>query len=89
MSCGSSSDNSKNSAAYRRDFGAGKHWLARAANKIWSIICATRRRQVLIEIEKARQHGLLTDLDVQFLASLGLTQEHGQTEQKAGKRSSE
>jgi hypothetical protein len=74
MSCGSSI-NSKISAVCRRDFsaGGGWSWLSRIANKIQSTIYAASRRQVIIEIEKLRLRGLLTDRDVIFLASLGLT----------------
>ena len=85
MSCGS--DNyTKKLATHWRGLGAGKHWSwpSRFSSKVWSIIYAARRRQVLIEIEKVRQRGLLSDRDVHFLASLGLTQERNPVDQKKG-----
>lgn len=52
-------------------------WLVRALS---AMIDRSRRRQLWFELEKARQRGLLKDLDDRMLKDLGITREQADRE---------
>ncbi len=80
MSCGG--DVSTKPANSAREFEAASRasWCRRLAARLGAMLYRVRREQVLIEIEKARHRGLLSDRDMRVLADLGLVRRHGQRE---------
>lgn len=50
-------------------------WHRRALAIFHAVIDGTRRHQLWCELEKARQRGLLKDIDVRLLADIGLARE--------------
>jgi len=59
-------------------------WLSRVFGILNAALDRERRRQLWIELEKARQRGLLKDLDDRMLADIGVTRE--QADREASKR---
>jgi len=85
MSCGSGTCASTPSRRFAPRSGAPRHSfrLRRALIALGSMFYAARRRQVMIEIEKLRQRGLLTGQHLRFFSDAGLT--HEQVERENGK----
>jgi uncharacterized protein YjiS (DUF1127 family) len=48
-------------------------WLPRGFAWLAVLFDNTRRRQILLELEKAKQRGILKDLDERMLKDIGLT----------------
>ena len=82
MSCGSHICNTTYSNIPARDIKAAarRPWLARLRSGLGAWIARTRRRQLLIELQKARQRGLLLELDDRFLQDIGVTREEARRE---------
>jgi hypothetical protein len=74
MFCGGDLCNSANFGKFSRDPppAARMPGLSRALIKARAILYEMQRRQVAIEIEKARQRGLLTERHMRFLSDVGL-----------------
>ncbi len=79
MSCGSNTCNSTN---FPRQLGATERapWRSRVLAFLGAVLDKTRRQQLWFELEKARQRGLLKDLDDRQLKDLGLTREQARRE---------
>jgi uncharacterized protein YjiS (DUF1127 family) len=54
--------------------------LAGILRKLGAMVESERRRQFWLELEKARQRGLLKDLDDRMLRDIGLTREQATRE---------
>lgn len=79
MSCGSRSCKSTNwpwvpSAVNRAS------WFPRVLVRLGAMLDKSRRQQLWFELEKARQRGLLKDLEDWQLRDLGLTREQAERE---------
>jgi hypothetical protein len=83
MSCGSSTCASTKSQNFAPAPGALRHSFRRVLIRLGSMLYAARRRQVMIEIEKLRQRGLLTERDLRFISEAGLA--HKQVERETTK----
>ena len=79
MSCGS---NTCNSIKFPRNFGSAERasWLSRVPVWLGAMLDKSRRQQLWFELEKARQRGLLKDLEDWQLRDLGLTREQAERE---------
>jgi len=79
MSCGSSTCNSRN---FPRNVDAAERtpWFSRALRVLGALLDKSRRQQLWFELEKARQRGLLNDLEDWQLKDLGLTREQAERE---------
>jgi uncharacterized protein YjiS (DUF1127 family) len=55
-------------------------WYRHALRTLGAVIDRERRRQLRFELEKARQRGLLKELDDRLLADIGVTREHAERE---------
>jgi uncharacterized protein YjiS (DUF1127 family) len=55
-------------------------WHRRVLRVLGAIIDQERRRQLRFELEKARQRGLLKDLDDRLLDDIGVTREQAECE---------
>jgi uncharacterized protein YjiS (DUF1127 family) len=79
MSCGSTTCNSTN---FRRDLNPARRapWPRRILLWLAAVIDESRRQQVWFELEKARQRGLLKNLEEWQLEDLGLTREQAERE---------
>lgn len=77
MSCGSNTCNSTQSSVPARDLeSATRHSrLARIWARIGVAFDKMRWRQFSIELEKARQRGILLELDDRLLSDIGLTRD--------------
>jgi uncharacterized protein YjiS (DUF1127 family) len=82
MSCGSHTCNATYSNIPARDIKAAacRPWLARLWSGLGAWIVRTRRRQLLIELQKARQRGILLELDDRLLQDIGVTREEARRE---------
>jgi uncharacterized protein YjiS (DUF1127 family) len=82
MSCGSTTCTSTIPA---RDLETAGHlsWLARVLVGLGAMLGKARRRQMLFELEKARQRGILKELDGRLLDDIGVTR--GQARREAHK----
>ena len=76
MSCGSKTCSSFDIPRHREVVALGS-WLVRA---LCAMIDRSRQRQLWFELEKARQRGLLKDLDDRMLKDLGITREQADRE---------
>jgi uncharacterized protein YjiS (DUF1127 family) len=67
---------------FRFDLGTAERvpWLSRVFGILNAALDRERRRQLWIELEKARQRGLLKDLDDRMLADIGVTREQADRE---------
>ncbi|MGH6728306.1 MAG: DUF1127 domain-containing protein [Pseudolabrys sp.] len=79
MSCGSNTCNPTN-LPHDLAVDNGSAWPARVLTWLGAIFEKTRRQQLWFELEKARQRGLLKDLDDWQLKDLGLTREQAMRE---------
>ncbi|MGA7451117.1 MAG: hypothetical protein WBW73_07525 [Rhodoplanes sp.] len=79
MSCGSTNCTSTD---FPRHIETAKRplWLSRALGVLGAILDRERRRQLSFELEKARQRGLLKDLDDRMFADIGITREQANRE---------
>ena len=82
MSCGSHTCNATYSNVPARDIKATapRSWLAKIGARIGLALERMQRRQFAIEIEKARQRGILKELDDRLLRDIGLTREQAMRE---------
>jgi uncharacterized protein YjiS (DUF1127 family) len=55
-------------------------WLSRLLQKLRLLLERERPRQLWFELQKARQRGLLKDLDERMLKDIGLTREEADRE---------
>jgi uncharacterized protein YjiS (DUF1127 family) len=55
-------------------------WLSRLHRKLGQLLDRERRRQLWFELDKARQRGLLKDLDDRMLKDIGLTRDEANRE---------
>jgi len=81
MSCGSKACTSNE---LLRPLGSAEsvRWLSRALRILGAMIDETRRQQLWLELEKARQRGLLADLEDWQLRDLGLTRDQAKREMR-------
>jgi uncharacterized protein YjiS (DUF1127 family) len=79
MSCGSKACTAK---ILPRDRETAVHssWLARVMIELGAMLEKSRRRQILFELEKAGQRGILKELDGRLLKDIGLTREQARRE---------
>jgi uncharacterized protein YjiS (DUF1127 family) len=79
MSCGSKTCTS---IELSRHLATGKRssWMSRVLRWLGTVIDRERRHQLRFELEKARQRGLLKDLDDRMLKDIGLTREQAERE---------
>lgn len=79
MSCASRTASLAN---LHRSFETAKRapWYRRAFAFVSAALSNERRRQVAFELKKARQRGLLRDLDDHLLADIGLTRDQANRE---------
>jgi uncharacterized protein YjiS (DUF1127 family) len=79
MSCGS---NTCNSIKFPRKLGLAERafWLSRVLVRLGAMLDKSRQQQLWFELEKARQRGLLKDLEDWQLRDLGLTREQAERE---------
>ena len=79
MSCGSKACTSIELS--RHVEAAKEPWsLSRAWRVVYAVIDKSRRQQIWLELEKARQRGLLKHLDAHQLKDIGLTREQADRE---------
>jgi uncharacterized protein YjiS (DUF1127 family) len=78
MSCGRTST----LTALPHSFEAAAHrpWYRRAFVILGGLLDKHQRRQFWFELEKARQRGVLKDLDDRLLADIGVTREQAERE---------
>lgn len=55
-------------------------WLSRVFANLIAALDRERRRQLWVELDKARQRGLLKDLDDRMLADIGIVREQADRE---------
>ncbi len=79
MSCGSNTCNSTN---FPRKLHAVERasWLSRVVGWLGAMLDKSRRQQLWFELEKARQRGLLNELEDWQLRDLGLTRDQAKRE---------
>jgi uncharacterized protein YjiS (DUF1127 family) len=79
MSCGSTNCTSTD---FLRAAETAKRpsWLSRILGLLGALLDRERRRQLSFELEKARQRGLLKDLDDRMLADIGITRNQANRE---------
>ena len=65
------------STKFRYDLETGERapWLSRFFANLIAALDRERRRQLWVELDKARQRGLLKDLDDRMLADIGIVRE--------------
>jgi uncharacterized protein YjiS (DUF1127 family) len=82
MSCGSSTCNPtrSNISALSLEPASRLSWLAKMWARIGVTLVKIQKRQFAIELEKARQRGILMGLDDRLLADIGLTREQAMRE---------
>jgi uncharacterized protein YjiS (DUF1127 family) len=79
MPCGSRTS-TYSSLAYDLETAKRAPWYRHALTIFYAVIDRKRSHQLCFELEKARQRGLLKDLDDHLLSDIGLTREQADRE---------